>query len=114
MPNGRSGGFIIEKADLKSLLKTFPNDTVVARIIRGPTRPQPADALETARLVDECPNDQIAVEEQHHQAYVIHLSNEPKMIWLSVGSEAPIFFGLRKRHERWTNEHPDWNGWIAF
>jgi len=35
MPNGRSGGFLIEKADLKNLLKTFPDDTVVAKVIEG-------------------------------------------------------------------------------
>jgi hypothetical protein len=78
------------------------------------TRPRPVDALETARFVDECPNDRIAVEEQDHKAYVIHLSNEPEIIWLLVGSEEPIFLELCQRHKRWTTEHPDWNGWIAF
>jgi hypothetical protein len=114
MPNGRSGGFVIEKADLKSLVEALPHSTVVGKIIALSMRPRPADALETARFVDECPNDRIAVEEQGHKAYVIHLSNEPKIIWLLVGSEAPIFLELRQRHQRWATEHPDWNGWIAF
>ena len=114
MPNGRSGGFVIEKVDLKDLVKAFPDATVVARIIARSTRARPANALETAQFVDECRNDRIAVEEQDHKAYIIHLSNEPEIIWLIVGSEAPIFLELRHRHERWATEHPDWNGWIAF
>jgi hypothetical protein len=113
MPNGRSGGFMIEKADLKSLLKTFPNDTVVAKVIERSTL-RPASALETSRFVDECPHEQIAVEEQDHKFYVIHLSNEPEIIWLMVRSDAPTFPELRQRHLKWATEHPDWNGWIAF
>ena len=114
MPNGRSGGFPIEKADLKSLLKTFPDDTVVAKVIERSTRSRPSAALGTARFVDECPYDRIAVEEQDHRAYVIHLSNEPEIIWLVVGSEAPMFAELRQRHQRWATEHPDSKEWIAF
>jgi hypothetical protein len=124
MPNGRSGGFVIEKADLKSLVEALPHSTVVGKIIALPMPlqpadvlempPRPADALETARFIDECPNDRIAVEEQYHTDYIIHLSNEPKIIWLLVGSEAPVFLELRQRHQRWAAEHSDWNGWIAF
>jgi len=33
MPNGRSGGFVIEKADLKNLVKTIPDTTVIPRIL---------------------------------------------------------------------------------
>ena len=114
MRNGRSSGFVIEKADPKNLVKTFPGDSHVAKIIMRSTRPRPVEALETARFVDECPNDRIAVEEQDHKAYVIHLSNEPEIIWLLVGSEEPIFPELCHRHKRWTTEHPNWSGWIAF
>jgi hypothetical protein len=64
--------------------------------------------------VDECPNARIAVEEQDHKAYIIHLSNEPEIIWLVVGPEASIFLELRQRHERWATEHPDWDGWTGF
>ena len=113
MPNGRSGGFVIEKADLKSIVKTFPDETIVARInTSGGFRP--VAALETARLVDECPSDRIAVEEQDHAAYIIHLRNEPEIIWLLVGAKETIFLELRQRHQRWATEHPDWTGWFAF
>lgn len=88
--------------------------TVVARIIARSTRARPANALETPQFVDECRNDRIAVEEPDHKAYIIHLSNEPEINWLIVGSEALIFLELRHRHERWATEHPNWNGWIAF
>jgi hypothetical protein len=114
MPNGRSGGFVIEKADLKHLVEAFPDGSVVARIVARSSAPRPADALEIARFVDKCPSDRIAVEEQYHKSYIIHLSNEPELIWVMVGSETPLFPELRQRHDRWSTEHPEWKGWIAF
>ena len=115
MPNGRSGGFIIEKTDLKNLVGAFPGATVVATLFeRFPTPPRPVSPIEAARLVDECRNDRIAVEEQDHTSYIVRLSNEPEIIWLVVVPETPIFLELRQRHQRWVTEHPNWNGWIAF
>ncbi len=114
MPNGRSGGFVIGKADLKNLVKTFPDDTVLARVFEGSAQPRLANALETTRFVDECPNDRIAVEEQHQSSYIIHLRNEPEIIWLAVFSDEPLFLELHKRHQQWMTEHPDWKGWIGF
>jgi hypothetical protein len=114
MPNGRSGGFVIEKTDLKHLVKGLPGATVVAKIVANHSRLRPADALEIARLVEECPYDRIAVEEQDHKFYIIHLSNEPELVWVMVASEAPIFLELRHRHQQWATAHPDWTGWIAF
>ena len=114
MPNGRSGGFVIERIDLKNIVTTFPDETIVTRILTSTAASRPAGALETARLVDECTSDRIAVEEQDHVAYIIHLQNEPEIIWLSVRAEDPIFLELRQRHRQWTTEHPDWTGWIAF
>jgi hypothetical protein len=32
MPNGRSGGFVIEKEDLNQLVKSLPDATVVGKI----------------------------------------------------------------------------------
>jgi hypothetical protein len=64
MPNGRSGGFVIEKTALKELIKALPVGTVIATVTADPSRLRPADAQEVARLVEECPNDRIAVEEQ--------------------------------------------------
>jgi hypothetical protein len=114
MPNGRSGGFVIEKTDLENLVRTFPGGTVIARIYTSTAASRPIDASETDRLLHECTNDRIAVEEQDHLLYIIHLHNEPEIIWLSVGAERPIFLELRQRHQQWTAAHPDWAGWIAF
>jgi hypothetical protein len=114
MPNGRSGGFLIERADLKHLVKALPDSTVAAKLIDDSLHVRPADAVEIARLVDECPNDHIDVEEQDHKYYIIHLRNEPNCIWIVVASETPLFPELLQRHSRWATEHPEWKDWIAF
>ncbi len=114
MPNGRSGGFLIEKADLKHLVQALPDATVVAKVIVHSPPIRSADAKEVARLVDECPSDRIAVEEQDHNFYIIHLSYAPKPLWAMVGQEMPIFRELRQRHDRWKSENPDWKAWIGF
>lgn len=114
MPNGRSGGFLVEKADLRLLVEALPGATIVAKVIAHSSSARTVDASEIARLVDECSNDRIAVEEQDHKFYIIHLSNEPKLLWVMVGSETPLFPELRRRHAQWTTEHPEWKGWIAF
>jgi len=51
MPNGRSGGL----------------------------PPRLVSSSEVSRLIEECPHDRIAVEEQDSMAYVIHISNEPEL-----------------------------------
>ena len=114
MPNGRSGGFVIEKTALKQVIKTLPVGTVVATVIAHDSRLRPADAQEVARLVEECPSDRIAVEEQDHNFYIVHLSNQPELLWLSVKSDTALFLELRQQHERWATDHPDWKGWMAF
>jgi hypothetical protein len=114
MPNGRSGGFVIETEDLKELVKAIPDATVIGKIVVHSSQPRPADAAEVARFLETCANDRVAVEEQDKKLYIIHLRNEPELMWLVVSSEAPIFLDLRQRHARWATEHPDWKGWHAF
>lgn len=114
MPNGRSGGFLIKKADLQSLVRTFTGGLLIAERSEGSPRLRPADAAEIAQVVNVCPHDRIAVEEQDHSAYVIHLGDQPEILWLLVGPEAPLFSELCQWHQRWSTEHPDWKGWIAF
>jgi hypothetical protein len=63
MPNGQSGGFIMQTGD------------------------------------------RVVVEEQYHDSYIIHFSDEP-IRWLSVGSGSPLFLELRRRHAQWAAEHP--------
>jgi hypothetical protein len=113
MPNGRSGGFIIETAELKQLVQAVSDDAVVGKLTAG-SQPQTARAVEIAQSLEECRQDRVAVEEQDGMLYVIHISNEPSIIWLFVTSESPIFVELRRRHARWMAEHPGWNGWIEF
>ena len=114
MPNGRSGGFVIKTADLKEMVKAVSDAAVVGQmvVLRLPFRA--ANAAEVTRFVEECQHDRVAVEEQDHKGYVIHLSNEPKIIWLLVSSESLIFLEIRQRHAQWMNEHPGWKGWEAF
>ena len=113
MPNGRSGGFIIETADLKELVTAVSDTAVVGKLTTG-LRLRTASAAEISRCIEECPLDRIAIEEQDNTFYIIHIRNEPDIIWVSVNSESPIFAQLRQRHTRWMAEHPGWNEWIGF
>jgi hypothetical protein len=114
MPNGRSGGFVITTADLKELVRGVSDNAVVGQMVVHSLPFRAANAAEITRFVEECPHDRVAVEEQAHKSYIIHLSDEPKPIWLLVGSESPIFLEIRQRHAQWMTEHPDWQGWKAF
>jgi hypothetical protein len=114
MPNGRSGGFMIKTADFKKLVKTVPDTVVIGLMLLGRFPIRAADAAEVDRFVEECPHDCVAVEEQDHKGYVIHLSNEPKLIWLLVASDSPIFLEIRRRHAQWMTDHPGWKGWMGF
>ena len=73
----------------------------------GP-KPQAACAGDIARFLEECPHDRIAVEEQDHDFYIIHISNEPTIIWVFISSQSPIFLELRSRHAQCLAEHPKW------
>lgn len=113
MPNGRSGGYLLDTADLKRVIVAGPQVEVVAHVVNGPTRPKPSNAPELASLVDQCQLSRVAVEEQDGVAYVIHISDEP-VLWVVVGPESPLLAHLRQLHSQWKTEHPDWEGWIAF
>ena len=113
MPNGRSGGFVLTTADLKELVKAIPDETVGGQMTVGCSPIRAATAAEAIRFVEECPNDGVAVEEQHHKFYILHLSNDP-ILWLSIDPMSPIFLEIQGRHAQWRIEHPGWIGWIAF
>lgn len=107
MPNGHSGGFVIEKADLKHLIQALPADTAVAKVTVRSSPLRTVTAAELARLVDECPHDRIEVEEQDHTFYVIHLRNKPELVWIMVASETPLFLELRQRHGQRATGHAE-------
>jgi hypothetical protein len=110
MPNGRSGGFLIETADLKRLVQGVSAAAVVGKFTTG-SKFEAVHAKEIVRLIEQCPHDRLAVEELDHAFYVIHFSNEPKEIaWLMVGSTLPLFEELGSRHVEWMAGHPGWNG----
>ncbi len=113
MPNGRSGGFILQTSDLKKMLKTISGATLVGYLIIQNSINREASASDASAFVDECTQVRLAVEEQHHDSYIIHLSREIFRV-LMVGSKSPLFPELRQRHAHWVAEHPDWNDWIAF
>jgi hypothetical protein len=114
MPNGRSGGFVMNTADLKELVKTIPDETVVGQMVVLTSPIRAASSAEVIRFVEECPHDGVAVEEQDNKLYIVHLSNEPKLSWLVIGSESPIFLEFQRRHAQWKTGHPGWTGWVAF
>jgi hypothetical protein len=113
MSNGRSGGFMITRVDLKELVKAIPDDTAVGQMRVEELPIRAASAAEAIRFVDECPHDGVAVEEQDHKFYILHLSNDP-ILWLLIDSKSPIFPEFQRRHAQWMLEHPGWNGWVAF
>jgi hypothetical protein len=47
-------------------------------------RPQAARAAELARYIGACPHDRVAVEEQDHAFYIIHLSHDEATGWSAV------------------------------
>ena len=52
MPNGRSGGFIIDKADLKQMLRVLQVSIAATKVSDLPSPDDPEDGLELARLVE--------------------------------------------------------------
>ena len=116
MPNGRSGGFPIDTADLKRLVSEVAGAASIGMLTAGSASPalRPAVGAEVLRLVEECPHERLAVEEQDHSSYIIHLSNEHPLVWVWVSSDSPIFAALRQRHGQWEGAHPNWDGWIGF
>ena len=113
MPNGRSGGFLMQTADLKRLFDGLPDSASTGHIIEGYARPREASLSEMARLVGECAQEKVAVEEQDGTAYIVHLSNEP-ILWLFVYKDSRLLNALKRSHAEFLAEHPGWDGWIAF
>jgi hypothetical protein len=113
MPNGRSGGFLLDKAELKRLIATTAQTAVVGHVLGGSPRPTQSSGAELTALVEQCQLEHVAIEEQDGEDYIIRLSNDP-ILWIVVGSESPMLAALHECHSRWKTKHPDWKGWIAF
>jgi hypothetical protein len=113
MPNGRSGGFMMNAAEWKELAKVFSEQTMVGKVFDGGAI-RDVSIADVIRFVEAFSRERLAVEEQHHDSYVVHINNEPEIRWISVGSKSAIFPELQKLHARWMTEHPGWNAWIGF
>jgi len=50
MPNGRSGGFMIQKADLIELISAVPDSAMLGQIFVHSPRPRPVNASEATRF----------------------------------------------------------------
>jgi hypothetical protein len=113
MPNGRSGGFLLETATLKQLIKDSSQVESVAIVVDGGPPLRPATASDLAPLIDGVKAERVGVEQQDGTSYVIHLSNEP-ILWIFVKSDSPLLVPLRQHHALWQAANPSWHGWIAF
>jgi hypothetical protein len=106
MPNGWSGAFAIKTADLKELVEAVSDTAVIGKVAVQLLPIREAKAEELARFIEECPHDRVEVEEQDHKFYIIHFSNEPKILWFVIGPESPIFQEIRQRRVQWASERP--------
>jgi hypothetical protein len=113
MPNGRSGGFLLDVADLKRVIMASPSGEVIAFVSDDQRRFTALTEFELTPLVDQCLYTPVAVEEQDGSVYVIHLGDELTR-WVVVGSESPLQAPLRQLHSQWSAQHPERKEWIAF
>ncbi|MGA2420379.1 MAG: hypothetical protein ABSG69_09865 [Candidatus Acidiferrum sp.] len=112
MPNGRSGGFMMNATEWKVLAEVVAEQTMIGKICDGGAI-RAVTLADVIRLIETSSRERLTVEEQHHDSYIVHINNEPQILWIVVGPESPIFPELQKLHARWMAEHPGWNGWIA-
>ena len=93
---------------LKRLLRAAPDTAPIGKLVRGSSdlRLQLVNATEVLRLVEESPYERLAVEEQDHSFYIIHVRDEPTLTWVSVKSDSPIFAALALQQSQWKLEHP--------
>jgi hypothetical protein len=107
MPNGRSGGFGLNKSTLEHILRAVPADTTIGTSI-GLTE---VDVSALLRMVIGYPGDVIAIEEQDYRWYIVHLepvdTESPNIAkWITVSSESPLFKDLRREHLKFEAEKP--------
>jgi hypothetical protein len=113
MPNGRSGGFLLKTADLKQLVAESSHAESIALLVDGGPPLRPVTAADLRPLIDSVKVKRVAVEEQDHRSYIIHISKEP-VLWIYVHSDSTLLAPLRERHTRWQRMHPLWRDWIGF
>jgi len=106
MPNGRVGGVLVSRDDLRGFFGSIEGDPVVGKI-------NGTEVLlsEVKRLAQSYEGEEIFVEGQRVEAgetipirstgelaLVIHFSNTK---WLWVSDDRPVFEGLKQRWLKW-------------
>jgi hypothetical protein len=100
MPNGHTGGFEIDTAELKRLIMSTPEAD--ASLFTGGSPVTPVTATEVGGLLAQCQQDRVYVEEQDHTHYIIHISDEP-VVWIMVGPNSALHPPLLARHTQQVN-----------
>ena len=104
MANGRSGGFGLSKKEFERILNSLSPELVVGSYI-SPSGSARVDVSTVIRMVGECPDDPIAIEEQDYKYYVVHIDGMATTVpipekWILVVSESPLFQEFREQHTR--------------
>ena len=117
VPNGRSGGFLIDRADLLIVLESLPSTCEIGLQLDFGSRGASGEVLSTQvnagaaiTMLAALRWDRVWIEEQDHRRYIIHFDRSPITTdsvddgkWIDVGPESPLFDGLRKAHDRQPN-----------
>jgi len=100
MPNGHTGGFEIDTAELKRLIMSTPEAD--ASLFTGRSPFTPVTVTEVDGLLAQCQQDRVYVEEQDHTHYVIHISDDP-VVWIMVRPNSALRPLLLARHTQQVN-----------
>ena len=94
MPNGWSGGFYLARLELEKLLAPLEDNSGI-----GNTTKKPVTKAELTEILHNWNDDQLPVEEQDHEWYIMKFPDTKE--WIVVTSKSPLFEGFRRYHEEW-------------
>lgn len=97
MPNGRSGGFLLGRAELEHLLSQHDDLTEFGRFVQG----RAVTVFDVKRLLKKKKWGKVIIEEQEGSWYIVHLKE-----WVVVRGNSPFYQSLRSAHR---NFAADWN-----
>jgi hypothetical protein len=100
MPNGRSGGFLISRADLEQLLRDVPSDAEI-----GKTLSSRVTTAEFIRMLRKQRKNEIVIEEQDNAWYIVHLGVHLSA-WITVDESSLVHSSFRKCHAQWVRARP--------
>lgn len=103
MPNGRTGQFRWDKAQLLACAEHLDNEKIIGQRFENLSVPNKDTGVSVAdwnKEISECPETEIFVEEQHHDTYFVHC-HEKHELWICVDNTSPLYPRLRSLHEQW-------------